>query len=145
LIGGWVPFIFGAQFGAYVGINIAALPWSRGIGDRQACHRLSAAQSKMTNAGPNTCAGRLVVLWPLFNSIAWAGAAAFLGFMRVVKYNEGLVALAYIPTLIETTDEWQPPDSIFVEGATILLALAIVHVVSRWRTSPEDLTTEAST
>lgn len=72
------------------------------------------------------------VWWPLSHTIAWLITSLFLGFMKVVKFNVGLVIITYIILFGWRGKEWVPPGSIFIEAFTILLSIAVVHFVSRW-------------
>ncbi len=129
---------FGAIFGIYSGLNIAR-PLGAQIensedfstiqseadltdGQRQAIKNLAIERMRETNWW---------LWWPLLSAFAWCVPSLFLGFMKVVKYNEGLVIFTYLPSLISRSNEWRPPGNFLVECITILISLVVVHFVAR--------------
>lgn len=137
MLGGWLLFsvVSGLLLGVYMAINVAefAAEVAQSAGIEPGIEPSAAQIEALTNAALERM--REVdwwLWWPLLNSVAWLATAMFLGFMKVVKFNEGLVAAVYLQSLLSVPAEWEPPDSFVVEGLTIVLALAIVHFVSRW-------------
>lgn len=138
MVGGWLLYslVSLALFAVYLGVNVGApvaVEFAQADAGNQNPKPLSAEQVEvLTDRVREQMRGfNWWFWWPLLNLISWAVAAVFLGYMRVVQYNLGLVALAYIPALVRSGEEWQPPGSFVVECVTIVLALAIVTLVSR--------------
>ena len=70
--------------------------------------------------------------WPLVSAVAWAITGAFLGFVRMVRYNLALVFLFYLPFLFSRGDEWVPPGSLLIDGVTLLISAFVLWFSSRW-------------
>jgi hypothetical protein len=137
LLGAYLLFsvVSGVLLGAYTALSIAG--FAAEAAETVGIDPASEVSEEQIEALTNEAIERLRhvnwwVSWPLINSIAWAATALFLGTMRLVKYNEGLVAVVYLQSLLATQTEWEPPDSFAIEAVTIVLALLIVHFVSRW-------------
>ena len=141
MISSWLLFgaSFGAMFGVYMGRNIAgpvAAEFSKS-GDQGIVQNDAEIAADQKKAIEKASIERMQKVnwwlwWPLLNTLAWLITALFLGFMEVVKFNEGLVILTYIPSLVWRKTEWFPPGNFLIEALTILSALFIVHFVSRW-------------
>jgi len=129
----------GALFISYIGLKIvrpAAVDFvkSSDIDNIQNGGDLTADQTKAIE--DSTLEGMRNVnwwlWWPLFSVVAWCITSLFLGFMKVVKFNECFVILTYLPSLIWRRNDWSPPNSIMIEVLTIIISLAVVNLLGRW-------------
>ncbi len=130
---------FGALFGLYIGFQIV-VPVGVELSSSEDMRSVD-KEADLTTEQINTIKNKTVeqmrkvswwLWWPLLNTIAWLITSLFLGFMKVKKYNGGLVVFAYLFMFLKRGNEWNPPGSIIIEVFTILLALVVVHIMSKW-------------
>lgn len=72
------------------------------------------------------------VWWPLLTAVASAITGAFLGFARMVRYNLVLLLLFYLTLIFSRSDEWVPPGSLVIDGATLLTSALVLRLSNRW-------------
>lgn len=133
---------YGALFGVYTGFKIAgpaAVEFTKSNDMSNVQSEADLTEDQKNAIEKQTIEQMREINWwlwfPLLSGLSWLITSFFLGFMKLVKYNEALVILIYIPSLIMRDKEWAPPGSIFIEVFTILVALVLVHFVSRWISS----------
>jgi hypothetical protein len=141
MIAAWLLFSasFGVFFGAYLGFKVAAPIAMEAMksGEMQDVQDAADLTAEQAEAIGNQTLERMREVdwwlwWPVFNGAAWMVTSVFLGFMKVVKYNEGLVIFTYLESFVWRGEGWSPPDSMAIEAVTILMAIGIVHYMGRW-------------
>lgn len=134
----WYVF-FGVIYGSYVGFKIGE-PIMKEFYQSDYLDNVH-NENELTEDQRNYIKKRIIeemrtinwwVWWPLSHTLAWLITSLFLGFMKVVRFNVGLVIITYIIMFGWRGKEWVPPGNIFIEAFTILLSIAVVHLVSRW-------------
>ena len=130
---------FGAFFGLFVGLKLAGpiaveLSTSDDIGNIK--NETDLTEGQINEIEKKTIEKMREVnwwfWWPFLSILAWLITSIFLGLMKVVKFNEGLIIITYIISYVQHGKEWKAPGNIIIEVLTILLALSLVHYMSRW-------------